>query len=77
MTETIVNPMSVAKFDATMLVEKQRAYFKTGKTLSVDFRIEQLKKLKQIVIDNETRILEALHKDLRKNHTEGYVSLLC
>ncbi|MCB0501659.1 MAG: aldehyde dehydrogenase [Bacteroidetes bacterium] len=74
MTESILNPVTIAKFDAKKLTEKQRAYFNSGKTLSVDFRLEQLKKLRQLIVDNETRILDALHKDLKKNHTEGYVT---
>ncbi|MEZ5022369.1 MAG: aldehyde dehydrogenase family protein [Chitinophagales bacterium] len=74
MTESIINPVSFAKFDAKQLIAKQRAYFNSGKTLSIDFRIEQLKKLRKLIVDNETRILDALQKDLRKNHTEGYVT---
>jgi aldehyde dehydrogenase (NAD+) len=74
MTESIMNPMALANVDIDILMSKQRAFFKSGKTLSVDFRIQQLKKLKQIIVDNETAILDALHADLRKNHTEGFVT---
>ena len=32
------------------IVEKQRAYFLTGQTLDLDFRLSQLQKLKTAVI---------------------------
>ena len=34
------------------LIENQRAYFKTGETLDVNWRIAQLKKLKNAIINN-------------------------
>jgi aldehyde dehydrogenase (NAD+) len=74
MTESILNPISIAQADVDSLMAIQRSFFSSGKTLSVDFRIEQLKKLRKIIVDNETAILDALHLDLRKNHTEGYVT---
>jgi len=72
MTETIVNPMSVANFDAVKLLEKQRAYFSSGATLSIDFRVAQLKKLRRIIVQNEDVILDALKKDLGKSAFEAY-----
>jgi uncharacterized membrane protein YGL010W len=35
-------------FDAAAVVQKQRDYFATGKTKDVEFRIQQLKKLRQL-----------------------------
>ncbi len=55
------------------LVEKQRAYFQTGATLSAEIRIDALKKLRQAIIKNETAIKEALHSDLGKSGMEGYM----
>ncbi|MBO4848105.1 MAG: aldehyde dehydrogenase family protein [Clostridia bacterium] len=55
------------------IVEKQRAFFRTGATLGVKFRIEQLKKLKQAVIDNREMLEKALWEDLRKSRTEAYL----
>ena len=55
------------------IVEKQRAYFRTGATLDVKFRIEQLKKLKQAVIDNKEMLEKALYEDLRKSQAEAYL----
>lgn len=55
------------------LVEKQRNYFLTGATLPVDFRIEQLKKLKTAIKKYEIEIAEALKEDLGKSYTEAYM----
>ena len=55
------------------IVERQRAFFRTGATLDVDFRIEQLKKLKQAVIDHRELLESALYEDLNKSRTEAYL----
>ncbi|HVP80990.1 MAG TPA: aldehyde dehydrogenase [Thermodesulfobacteriota bacterium] len=56
------------------VVERQREYFGTGKTLPLGFRIGQLKTLKDSIERNEKIILEALYKDLRKSEIEAYNS---
>ena len=53
-------------------VLKQREYFKTGETLNVKFRKEQLKKLKHAIIKNQALLEEALYKDLGRTSTEAY-----
>ncbi len=42
-------------------VEAQRAFFRTGATLDVKWRIEQLKKLKAAVIAHEEELKAALY----------------
>ena len=54
-------------------VEKQRAFFRTGKTLDVHFRVEQLKKLKQAVLDHREALEAALYEDLGKSPVEAYL----
>ncbi|MDB5226110.1 MAG: aldehyde dehydrogenase [Bacteroidota bacterium] len=71
MSTTMERPVQVA-FDAAALVAKQRAFFNTGKTKDVEFRIQQLKKLRQIIVDNEQGIMDALKKDLNKSPMEAY-----
>lgn len=56
------------------VLDEQKKFFRTNKTKDVSFRIEQLKKLKSIIKENEDRILEALKKDLNKSFFEGYES---
>ena len=55
------------------IVSKQRKFFRTGKTLDVKWRIEQLKKLKQAVIDNKEELQKALYEDLGKSPFEAYL----
>ena len=54
-------------------VEKQRAFFRTGKTLDVQWRKEQLKKLKQAVLDHKDELEKALYDDLGKSPVEAYL----
>lgn len=56
------------------IVETQRQYFRTNETLDIDFRIQQLKKLKQALIDNEELLEKALHTDLNRSKTEAYLT---
>lgn len=49
-----------------------QGYFKTHKTLSVDFRIAQLKKLKRAIVKYEPLLLDALKSDLNKSSFEAY-----
>ena len=56
------------------IVEKQKEFFKTNATKSVEFRINMLQKLKKIIRDNEKQILSALYEDLSKSEAEGYLT---
>jgi aldehyde dehydrogenase (NAD+) len=60
--------------DKKELVEKQRAYFETGATLGLKFRIEALKSLLGAMTVNENRLKEALHADLGKGGCEAYMT---
>ncbi|ELK48110.1 aldehyde dehydrogenase [Halobacillus sp. BAB-2008] len=53
------------------LLEKQKAFFRTGQTKSVEFRKQALNKLKNLVTANEQNILDALKADLNKPEVEG------
>lgn len=53
-------------------IEKQREFFKKGTTKNVDFRIQQLNLLKNLIIQNEKEIMDALYKDLHKSEFEAY-----
>ncbi len=55
------------------LTERQRAFFRTGKTLDVDWRLAQLKKLKQAVLARQEALQAALYEDLGKNPTEAWL----
>ncbi len=55
------------------LLQKQRQYYKSGATLPVKFRTEQLKKLHAAVKKYENEIGAALRSDLGKSHFEGFM----
>ena len=56
------------------ILNGQRKFFRSGKTLEVKFRKKQLIKLKEMITDNESRILAALRDDLNKSDMEGYLT---
>ncbi|MEH2387564.1 MAG: aldehyde dehydrogenase [Nostoc sp.] len=56
------------------IIQNQREFFRTGKTKDVTFRIEQLKTLKQAIIEHEQSIVEALQADLYKPELETYIT---
>ncbi|MBL7543382.1 MAG: aldehyde dehydrogenase [Bdellovibrionaceae bacterium] len=58
----------------TDIIHGQRRFFKSGKTRSIEFRIEQLRKLKSVIQIHEPKILQALFEDLRKPKFESYIS---
>ena len=72
MTANIESQITKTHFDAAEIVNKQRQFFNTGKTKVVEFRIEQLKKLQKLIIDNEEAVSEALKIDLNKSKMEAY-----
>ena len=55
------------------LVNSQREFFYSGSTMPVEYRILALKKLKKAIIENESKIVEALKKDLGKSNTESFM----
>ena len=56
------------------IVEKQRAFFRTGTTLDPDWRLVQLRKLKEAVIRHCNELERALNADLGRAPTEAYFS---
>jgi aldehyde dehydrogenase (NAD+) len=55
------------------LLEKQRAYYRSGATIPVKFRIEQLRKLYETIKKYQNEINDALTSDLGKSHFEGFM----
>ena len=53
------------------IFEKQRAFFLSGKTRELDFRVRSLKKLSECITRSKDQILQALHTDLNKSDIEG------
>ena len=55
------------------LVNKQRDFFYTGKTLDISYRIQALQKLKACISQNEKAISQAILSDLGKSSFESYM----
>ena len=55
------------------LLERQRVYYRSGATLPVKFRVEQLKKLYATVKKYQNEINDALKSDLGKSYYEGFM----
>lgn len=55
------------------LLNKQRAYFESGVTLNVEFRIKMLQRLKTCILKYESEIKEAMRQDLGKSEFESYM----
>ena len=49
------------------IVEAQRAWFHTGATLDVNYRLDALRRLKAEIIKNEAHIAQAIQADLGKS----------
>lgn len=56
-----------------IILEKQRAFFNSGATISVDFRIAALRKLYAATRVHEDEIHAALTADLGKSNYEGFM----
>ncbi|QQR98958.1 MAG: aldehyde dehydrogenase [Sphingobacteriales bacterium] len=56
------------------IIEKQRQFFESETTKSIDFRIDALKKLKKSIQNNEEKIYDALYQDFNKSKFETYTS---
>lgn len=71
MTNTITSPTeSIAR-----VITKQREFFNRGNTKDVDFRRQQLEKLKAAIKSEEQNIIAALYQDLHKPELEGYIEI--
>jgi aldehyde dehydrogenase (NAD+) len=55
------------------IVLGQKKYFRSGETLDVDWRIRQLKALKEAVIANQQALQKALGEDLGRSDVEAYL----
>ncbi len=63
---------TLLRFDS--LVAQQRQHFRSGATQPLGFRLAQLKRLKEVILAQETDILAALQQDLGKPHFDGYLT---
>jgi aldehyde dehydrogenase (NAD+) len=62
--------------DITQLHHQQRGFFQSNATKSLAFRLEQLNKLKHLILSNKAALLAALKNDLNKSPTEAELTEL-
>lgn len=55
-------------------IESQRDFFSTNKTKDINFRLEQLRKLKKAIQKNQKKLEDALWEDLHKSPEESYLT---
>lgn len=56
------------------IFNKQKAYFNSNQTKNYEFRVTELRKLKQMIKANEDNIVNALYEDLHKSPVEAYTT---
>lgn len=56
------------------IFERQREYYRSGRTLDIAVRKSNITKVKKLIVDNEVRVLEALKLDLNKSEQEAYIT---
>lgn len=64
--------MNKSAFDE--LFQEQKAFFRSGVTRDINFRLAALKKLKETIAANEKEILTAVYADLHKEETDAYAT---
>lgn len=57
-------------------IQAQRAYFRSGATLDINFRLGMLKKLQAALVKWEKPLTDALWTDLHKSYQEAYLTEL-
>jgi aldehyde dehydrogenase (NAD+) len=62
--------------DVEKIIEKQRVFFNSNKTKSIDYRIKHLKKVKHLLKKNEDLLYKAIYEDFGKSDFETYGSEL-
>ena len=60
--------------DIAKIYKKQRTFFASQETKSIDFRLQQLKKLKEAILQYEDKVNKALWEDLHKSKEEAFLT---
>lgn len=56
------------------IVARQRKFFAEHTTLSIDFRLKMLRRLRKAIIEREKQLTEALYADLHKSYEEAFLT---
>ena len=66
----------MSTLDINNAVTRQRDFFNTDETHVYEFRLTQLKKLQQVMLDKKEQFAQALYKDLGRPEFEAYFELV-
>lgn len=66
------NPINMDYID--QILNKQKSFFFSNSTKDIAYRVSMLKKLKNVILQNEKNICDALYADLRKSYEEAYLT---
>ena len=58
------------KEEIGLILESQRKFFATGKTLDINYRLDNLRKLRSLIIQNKQEIKDSMWKDFHKPECE-------
>lgn len=58
------------------ILKKQREFFNSNQTKTIDFRIQQLKKLRKLLTDNESLLNDAIYADFKKSAFDTFTNEL-
>ena len=67
--------LSEAQGWAASAIARQRNYFESGATRSYAFRLRQLKKLKEAIVQYQGQIQDALYADIGRPPFEAYIEI--
>ena len=71
---TIEIEKSLNQKNIAELLHKQQAFFRSGKTRELAYRIHQLRALQALITENDDKIIEAINSDFQKPVMEAYVT---
>ncbi len=56
------------------IIARQRKFFAEHTTLSIDFRLKMLRRLRKAIVEREKQLTEALYADLHKSYEEAFLT---
>jgi aldehyde dehydrogenase (NAD+) len=72
MPSSALRDVTSSAVDVKSLIDRQRAFFRAGKTRSIHFRLQQLRALREAIERYEDQLLAALQADLGRPPYEGF-----
>ena len=66
---------TISRLETASILQAQRDFFASGQTRPISFRLEQLKRLKEAILERQEAIVEAAKADLGRPDFEGYFEI--